>query len=80
MAAHDEEPRSDDALADDLHATAEDVAADAAKLQAIEEEKQGLDPSDPRVLTLSKEGVRIASDLGSKTEAEHELATEASGS
>lgn len=58
----------------DLRATAEDVAADAARIQEIEEEKTRLDPSDPRVVELSAESERIAQRLLPKTAAERELA------
>lgn len=58
----------------DLQATAEDIAADAARLQAIEEEKSTLDPSDQRVAELSAESERLARRLVPKTAAERELA------
>ena len=58
----------------DLRATAEDVAADAARIQEIEEEKARLDPRDPRVAELAAESERIAQRLVPKTAAERELA------
>ena len=58
----------------DLRATAEDVAADAARIQKIEEEKARLDPSDPRVAELAAESERLAQRLVPKTAAERELA------
>ena len=64
----------------DLRATAEDIAADAARLQAIEEEKARLDPSDPRVAELSAEGEKLAHRLVPKTAAERELAEAAKAS
>ena len=61
----------------DLRATAEDIAADAARLAAIEEEKARLGTDDPRLLELSAEGEEIARRLVPKTSAESELAGEA---
>lgn len=61
-------------LEGDLRATAEDVAADAARIQQIEEEKARLDPSDPRVAELSAESEQLARLLVPKTAAERELA------
>ncbi len=58
----------------DLRATAEDVAADAARIQEIEEEKSRLAASDPRVAELSAESERLARRLVPKTAAERELA------
>jgi hypothetical protein len=62
---------------DDLRATADDIAADAARLAAIEEEKAGLDAGDPRMVELSIESERLARRLVPKTNAELDLATEA---
>jgi hypothetical protein len=64
-------------LEGDLQATAEDIAADAARLKEIEEEKARLDPSDPRVAELAAEGEGLAGRLVPKTAAERELADEA---
>jgi hypothetical protein len=64
-------------LDDDLRATADDIAADATRLAAIEEEKAGLDAADPRMVELSIEGERLARRLAPKTKAELDLATEA---
>jgi len=64
-------------LENDLRATAEDIAADAARLAAIEKEKEGLETDDPRLLELSAEGEKIARRLVPKTAAESELAGEA---
>jgi hypothetical protein len=64
-------------LENDLRATAEDIAADAARLAAIEEEKAGLGSDDPRLLELSAEGEAIARRLMPKTAAETQLAAEA---
>jgi hypothetical protein len=62
---------------EDLQATAEDVSLDAQLLQRIEDEKLRLDPSNPRVLDLSEQAVRIAEGLHAKTVAERDLAEQA---
>ncbi len=64
-------------LENDLRATAEDIAADAARLTEIEVEKTRLGSDDPRLLELSAEGEAIARRLVPKTAAETELAIEA---
>jgi hypothetical protein len=64
-------------LENDLRATAEDIAADAARLTAIEDEKTRLGSDDPRLVELSAEGEAIARRLVPKTVAERELADEA---
>ena len=61
---------------DDLRATSEDVAADAKRLQAIEERKQVLAADDPELLQLSAEAEQIARRLVPKTVAQAELAAE----
>ena len=65
-------------LESDIQATAEDIAADADALQAIEAEKAELDPADPRALDLATQAERLARGIVSKTVAERELVTEAS--
>jgi hypothetical protein len=60
-------------LEGDLQATAEDIAADAAELKALEEEKATLDPDDPLVEELSAKGERLARQLVPKAVAEREL-------
>lgn len=64
---------SESDLEGDLKATAEDIAADAAKIKAHEEEKADLDPEDPRVKELSVESERLARQLVPKTVAEREI-------
>ena len=61
----------------ELRATADDIAADAARLQEIEEEKTQLDSADPRVDELSAEGEQLAKSLVPKATAEREIAEEA---
>jgi hypothetical protein len=67
-------------LDDDLHATAESIAADAERLVAIEEEKRVLEPGDPQMVELSAESERLAGGLVPKTGAETQLAKEARSS
>ena len=62
---------------EDLHATADDIAADAGRLKAIEEEKAGLDADDPRATVLAEEGEALARGMVPKTVAEREMADEA---
>jgi hypothetical protein len=64
---------------DDLKATEDDLVADAARLKAVEIEKQGLEPADPRMTELSAEAETIARQMVPKTVAERELVSEASG-
>ena len=64
-------------LAGDFRATSEDIAADAARLKEIEEEKTHLDPGDPRAQELAEESERIARRLVPKTVAEREMTDEA---
>lgn len=63
-------------LEGDLRATAEDIAADAAELKALEEEKATLDAADPRVQKLSAQSERLARELVPKTIAEREITDE----
>jgi hypothetical protein len=60
----------------DLRATAADMAVDAERLKAIEEEKLGLDAKDPRMLELSVEAEQIVRRMVPKAVAEVELATD----
>jgi hypothetical protein len=64
-------------LENDLRATAEDIAAEAARLKEIEEEKARLAPDDPQTLRLAQEGEDIARRMVPKTVAEREMADEA---
>lgn len=65
-------------LEGDFRATTEDIAADAARLKEIEEEKSRLDPADARAQALSEESERLARRLVPKTVAERELTDQAS--
>jgi len=62
---------------DDLRAIAEDIAADAAELSEVEEEKAQLDPDDPRTTRLAREGERLARGILPKTIAERRFVEEA---
>lgn len=66
-------------MTNDLRATAEDIAADAARLTKIELEKTRLEPEDPRMAELSAEGEGIARRLVPKTVAERDLADRLQG-
>lgn len=59
---------------DDFAATSESVEDDAERLVEIEHEKQGLDPADPRVDTLSIEAERLAGQIQQKSRLERQLA------
>jgi hypothetical protein len=61
---------------DDLKATAEDIAADAGRLEAIETQKAELDADDPRMVELAAESEQLARRIVPKTVAERELADE----
>jgi len=50
-------------LDDDLHATADAIGDDAARIQAIEAEKSTLDADDPPMVDLSAESARLAQKM-----------------
>jgi hypothetical protein len=64
-------------LDDDLHVTADAIGADAARIQAIEQEKSTLGADDPRMLELSAESERLARAMVPKAKAESDIANEA---
>ena len=66
--------------ADDLKATAADLAADAERLAQVEREKVNLDPADPRLKELAAEAETIAQELPIKAAAQSELVRELGGS
>lgn len=66
-----------DDLESDIQATAQDIAADAEVLQAIEAEKATIDSADPQALDLAMQAEGLARDIASKTVAERELVAEA---
>jgi hypothetical protein len=63
----------DDERRDDLAATSESLQADAQRLLRIEEDKQGLEMSDPRLQDLSREAERLGGDVEHKSRIEREL-------
>lgn len=54
----------------------EAIHRDAEEVQDMEEAKADLDPSDPRVATLSDKVERVATELKDKAIAERELSEE----
>jgi hypothetical protein len=62
--------------ADDLKATASDLAADAERLKQVEREKVSLEPTDPRLKDLAAEAEAIAQELPIKAAAQTELIKE----
>jgi hypothetical protein len=68
-----------DDLQSDIHATAEDIAADSEVLKNIETEKATIDPQDPRALELASEAEGLAHGIAAKATAERELVHEANG-
>jgi hypothetical protein len=68
-----------DDLQSDIHATAEDIAADSEVLRDIETEKATIDPQDPRALELASEAEGLAHGIAAKATAERELVHEANG-
>lgn len=61
----------------DLKATSEDLAADARRVETIEELKAVLDADDPRMEPLARESEAITSDMAAKAEMETHLVREA---
>ena len=53
-------------LHDDFRASADDLAADAGRLKAIEEEKAVLDPADPRLVELSQDAEQLVDTMVDK--------------
>jgi hypothetical protein len=58
---------------DDLRATEESIRRDTDRVEAIEDEKESLDPSDPRVAELADQVERTTAGLHHKAVAEREL-------
>src|SRR5688572_12490156 len=54
---------------DDLRATSESIVQDAGRLRALEQQKQELDPEDPRVADLSAQIEDLGIRLRGKTAA-----------
>ena len=64
---------------DDLRATAESLQEDADRLKDLEATKEGLDPSDPKVLELAHEAKDLARTIAEKANVELALAKELQG-
>ena len=69
-------PHPDDNRREDLAATSQSLQDDAERVVDIEHEKQGLDPADPRVDTLSIEAERLAGQIQQKSRLERQLAAD----
>ena len=65
-----------DDLESDIQATAEDIAADAETLQAIEAEKVSLGPSHAQAPRLASRAEGLARSILRKTIAQRELVAE----
>jgi hypothetical protein len=74
----DGDPDALSALQNDLGATAENIEADARRLAAIEAEKTSLQPDDPRLEELAREGELVAARMAATTKLESALIAEAS--
>jgi len=66
----------DDELAEDLKATSAEISATAEELDALESEKRGLAPEDPRLVELSDEIERLTARLRRQSAIEGGLARE----
>ena len=66
-------------VAQDLRATSEDIAADAARLGALEMRKAKLEPEDPRLIPLSQAAEELAERIAAKATSETALAKDAAG-
>ena len=65
-----------DSAAQDLRATVDAIRADLGRLALIEDEKQALDPADPRVDAASDEAVELADRIARETRAQRQLGRE----
>jgi hypothetical protein len=63
----------------DLRATAENVRADARRLEAIERLKESLDVDSPLIPTLSEAAAGLGTEVAKKTALEKALANDAAG-
>jgi hypothetical protein len=69
----------DDERMDDLAATSDSIRDDARQVVDLEEQKQDLEPGDPRLTTLSREAERLAGQVQQKTRIERDLADTVNG-
>lgn len=65
------------ALASDIRVTAEDVAADAARVAVIEKAKAALPVTDPRLPVLAKEAEVLTAKMARAARVETALVSEA---
>jgi hypothetical protein len=63
---------------EDLRATADDLAEDSRRLEAIEERKGTLAAEDPELVRLSDEAEQLTRRMAAKATAQRELAHEVS--
>jgi hypothetical protein len=61
---------------DDLRATAEALQQDADQLEALEKEKEGLEPDDPRLAELSHRVEELLKRMATKSTVERALVDE----
>jgi hypothetical protein len=61
---------------EDLRATSEAIADDAARLKALEEQKSRLEADDPRLSGLSRQAEDVAHDMAAKATVERALSDE----
>ncbi len=61
---------------DDLRATAEALQQDADQLEALEKEKEGLEPDDPRLAELSHRVEELLKRMATKSTVERVLVDE----
>ena len=61
---------------DELHATSESLQDDAERVRAMEAEKDGLDPLDPRVLEMSDDIEQLTRNMAQKATNERALSQE----
>ena len=61
---------------DDLRATAEALQQDADELEALEKEKEGLQPEDPRLAELSHQVEALLKRMATKAAVERALVDE----
>jgi hypothetical protein len=60
-------------IGDDIKATADDIATDARRVHAIETEKSGLTPRDPRLIELAHESEALTAEMAVKAKTETAL-------
>ena len=61
---------------EDLRATSDSIQHDARQVEALEKEKEALDPADPQVDEISKKVQSVIGKMQDKAAAETDLATE----